>query len=243
MAQDLFVPGEEVADISDQLRGHGITTNDTHLVSSLCGISSQLHKLTFMTSFKTWYQPRVGDIVIGRIVSIEGRKWKVDVGAPQHGRLMISSVNLPGGELRRRDQTDELNMRSFFIEGDVLSAEVQQTNQDGSFTLHTRSERYGKLEHGYFARTESYLVKRANRHIHTLDNGVGLIIGVNGRCWISGPRPMAAGQGESTKDMADAVLSVDRLRGVARTARAIEELTAERKFVTLESITARLADM
>ena len=38
--------------------------------------------------------------------------------------LALSSVNLPGGELRRRSAEDELSMRRYLQEGDIISAEV-----------------------------------------------------------------------------------------------------------------------
>lgn len=41
-------------------------------------------------------------------------------------------------------------MRNFFVEGDLVVAEVQSVHQDGSATLHTRSLSYGKLRNGVF---------------------------------------------------------------------------------------------
>lgn len=40
--------------------------------------------------------------------------------------LHLSYVNLPGGELRRRSAADQLTMREYLNEGDLISAEVQQ---------------------------------------------------------------------------------------------------------------------
>lgn len=34
---------------------------------------------------------------------------------------MLSSINLPGGIQRRKSENDELQMRSFFSEGEILS--------------------------------------------------------------------------------------------------------------------------
>ena len=79
---------------------------------------------------------------------------------------MLSSVNLPGGvQVSRRDdssqfrlsvmcpplqrrklESDELQMRTFFEEGDLLVAEVQAFFADGAMSLHTRSLRYGKVQ-------------------------------------------------------------------------------------------------
>ena len=46
---------------------------------------------------------------------------------------------------RRKLESDELQMRTFFEEGDLLVAEVQAIMGDGSMSLHTRSLRYGKV--------------------------------------------------------------------------------------------------
>jgi hypothetical protein len=40
--------------------------------------------------------------------------------------ILLSSINLPGGVLRRRTDLDALQMRRYFVEGDLVSSEVQQ---------------------------------------------------------------------------------------------------------------------
>lgn len=72
----------------------------------------------------------------------------MDVHAKLDAVLMLSSVNLPGGELRRRSEEDERMMRKYLQEGDVISAEVQNVMSDGTLSLHTRSLKYGKLGQG-----------------------------------------------------------------------------------------------
>lgn len=46
---------------------------------------------------------------------------------------------------RRKVESDELEMRTFFQEGDLLVAEVQAFYADGAMSLHTRSLKYGKV--------------------------------------------------------------------------------------------------
>lgn len=48
-------------------------------------------------------------------------------------------------EQRRKLESDELQMRTFFEEGDLLVAEVQAFFSDGAMSLHTRSLKYGKV--------------------------------------------------------------------------------------------------
>jgi exosome complex component RRP4 len=76
---------------------------------------------------------------------VQPKRWKVDAGGRQDAVLMLSSVNLPGGVQRRKLESDELQMRTFFEEGDLLVAEVQAFFADGAMSLHTRSLKYGKV--------------------------------------------------------------------------------------------------
>lgn len=46
---------------------------------------------------------------------------QVDINARLDGILMLSAISLPGGVQRRRTQSDELQMRSFFQENDLIS--------------------------------------------------------------------------------------------------------------------------
>jgi hypothetical protein len=45
------------------------------------------------------YTGEIGDVVIGRITEVQQKRWKVDTNSRQDSVLLLSSVNLPGGEL------------------------------------------------------------------------------------------------------------------------------------------------
>lgn len=45
------------------------------------------------------YNGEVGDVLIGRILEVGQRRWKVDTNTKLDSMLMLSAVNLPGGEL------------------------------------------------------------------------------------------------------------------------------------------------
>lgn len=63
---------------------------------------------------RSFYRPDVGDIVVGRIVSVDHGRWLVDINSYQHAVLNLTAINLPGGVQRRRDEEDKLQMRTFF---------------------------------------------------------------------------------------------------------------------------------
>lgn len=91
-------------------------------------------------------------------------------------------------------------MRTLFVEGDLVCAEIQNVSIEGVISLHTRSLKYGKLENGIFTIVPSHLVKRLPQHYITIApsslfsslnmgqapiNSVDLILGKNGYIWIT----------------------------------------------------------
>ncbi|KAI3395388.1 hypothetical protein diail_1379 [Diaporthe ilicicola] len=217
---DIVTPGEVITTNPQWMRGHGTYTSaqqgggggdddSTAIVSSLAGVISRTNKLLSVRPLRARYTPEVGDLVVGRIVEVQSKRWRVDVGSVQLAGLPLSAINLPGGIQRRRTETDELAIRSFFAEGDLLVAEVQQLYADGGAVLHTRSLRYGKLRNGVFLTVSGVGggggVVRSRRQVWTMEVGalqskIDVVLGVNGYVWISKhveDQSLAAGGGSA----------------------------------------------
>jgi len=159
------------------------------LIASVAGVVERVNKLiSVIPTSPHHYVGHVGDLVIGRILSVESSRWKVDLGCGvQPTKLPLSGVNLPGGAIRMRNAQDALAMRLFFKEGDLLSAEVQSVQHGtGMLVLHTRSLRYGKLENGCVVSVPPALIVRMKQHFATLPEYVGIdvLLGKNGMVWI-----------------------------------------------------------
>ena len=132
----------------------------------------RVNKLVSVAPLVGRYSAQLGDVVVGRVAEIIAQRWKLDICAQQDAILQLSAVNLPGsaqvkpnssGVLvccfprikllensnaslqRRRTIEDELNMRTVFSEGELLTAEVQSLFADHSVALHTRSAKYGQV--------------------------------------------------------------------------------------------------
>ncbi|EAL92980.1 hypothetical protein LV164_002519 [Aspergillus fumigatus] len=148
----IVTPGEVVTDDPQWMRGHGTYSNplSTSIIATVAGTVQKTNKLLSVQPLRARYIPEIGDLVVGRIVEVQSRRWKVDIAAPLLAQLPLSAINLPGGILRRRTSADELQIRTFFSEGDLVVAEVQSVHSDGSASLHTRSLKYGKLRNGVF---------------------------------------------------------------------------------------------
>ncbi|XP_050577887.1 uncharacterized protein LOC126916281 [Bombus affinis] len=181
----IYTPGEEISSQPDFLRGHGTYVDDENtLRASVAGVLEKVNKLISIRPLKARYQGEIGDVVVGRITEVQQRRWKVDTNSKLDSVLLLSSVNLPGGELRRRSAEDEQTMRRYLQEGDLICAEVQSTFVDGSLSLHTRVLKYGKLSQGIMLKVSPALIKRKKTHFHNLANGASLILGNNGYIWI-----------------------------------------------------------
>lgn len=177
-------------------RGHGtyVEPSTATILATVAGTIQKTNKLLSVRPLRARYTPEIGDLVVGRIIEVQSRRWRVDIGAPLLAALPLSAINLPGGILRKRTETDELQIRTFLSEGDLLVCEVQSLFHDGSASLHTRSLKYGKLRNGVFVSVAGMGggggVVRSRRQVWTVEtaNGGGpvdVILGVNGYIWIS----------------------------------------------------------
>ncbi|KAF2790489.1 hypothetical protein K505DRAFT_327556 [Melanomma pulvis-pyrius CBS 109.77] len=198
-SKSIVTPGEAITSDPQWMRGHGtyIPASSSTIISTVAGTLQKTNKLLSVQALRARYQPEIGDLVIGRIVSVQTKKWSVDIAAPMLASLPLSAINLPGGILRRRTAVDELNIRTFFSEGDLLVAEVQSLHQDNTASLHTRSLKYGKLRNGMFTSlagagggilSRKGGVVRSRRQVFTLNTAAGeidVVLGVNGYIWVS----------------------------------------------------------
>jgi len=206
----VYTPGEPITEQKDFMRGHGTYVEDGEIKSSVVGVVKQINKLISVIPIKSKYTGEIGDVVVGRVTEIQKKRWKIDTNSRLDSVLLISSINLPGGELRRRNAEDEQSMRKLLQEEDLLSAEVQNVFVDGSLSLHTRSLKYGKLSQGILVSVAPSLIKRRKTHFHNLPCGVSVIIGNNGYIWVSPTVNVEVeGQGGFTQNL-EAISKSDR---------------------------------
>lgn len=109
------------------VRGHG-TYVDEHktLRSSVAGVLEKVNKLISIKPFKTRYQGEIGDVVVGRITEVQQKRWKVDTNAKLDSALLLSSVNLPGGELVSFVIKNKIEKEGNFIEFFFFDSEEDQ---------------------------------------------------------------------------------------------------------------------
>lgn len=86
--------------IISNLRGHGTYVDEEKtLRASVAGVLEKVNKLISIRPLKARYNGEIGDLIVGRITEVQQKRWKVDVNSKLDAVLLLSSVNLPGGEL------------------------------------------------------------------------------------------------------------------------------------------------
>uniref|UniRef100_A0A1A9UUA7 Uncharacterized protein n=1 Tax=Glossina austeni TaxID=7395 RepID=A0A1A9UUA7_GLOAU len=208
----LYTPGEVVIAEGGFMKGHGTYAEGEDIKASVAGVIEKVNKLISIKPLKSRYVGEIGDVVVARIIDVQQKRWKVDTNSRLDSILLLSSVNLPGGELRRRVSEDEQTMRKYLQEGDLISAEVQNIYEEGTLSLYTRSLRYGKLSQGVLVKVFPSLVKRRKTHFHSLPCGASIILGNNGFIWIAPTTDtdVDGGDGGFSQNLTEVIPKADR---------------------------------
>ncbi|KAL6727992.1 hypothetical protein Aduo_009809 [Ancylostoma duodenale] len=181
---DIVHCGKILCTNRDALSGPGTKITNSGLMATVSGLKKQFNKFYAVQPYKSKYVPKTGDAVIGRVVRIQRALWKLDVNHRRSANFRLDNMNLPGGELRRKDSWDELSMSESLTVGDLAVAELQQVGLRGNVGLHCRDLSQGKLGQGVLLKVWPSLIKLQKKNVHELF-GVGLVIAPNGLVWIS----------------------------------------------------------
>lgn len=185
LEQHIVTPGDVITQNLDFMKSHGTALSHDHICATVAGAVYKVDKLVSVKGVNVRYRGEIGDVVVGRITEVQQKKWKVDAGSRLDCQLQLSSVYLPGNQLRRKNLNDELMMREYFTEGDLICGEVSDVgNVDGMLKLHMRSNKYGKLPEGVLIKVPSVLIKRSKLHFHRLPCNATVILGNNGYIWV-----------------------------------------------------------
>lgn len=116
----IVTPGCLITADSGFMRGHGTYVQDSTMYAAVAGTVDRVSKLISVKPIRSRYAGEIGDVVVGRIIEVGPKRWKVDTNSRQDSSLMLSSIHLPGAIQRRKSENDELQMRSFFCEGEII---------------------------------------------------------------------------------------------------------------------------
>ncbi len=180
----IVIPGEVIASGDDLLLGEGTEKRGKDIVALRFGLAEESNKLVKVIPLSGTYQPRRGNIVIGKVENITLNGWVISIGAPENAFLSLMEVP----RYVNKDGLDEV-----MDIGDMLVAKIWAINKRGT-DLSVKSRGLGKIEEGLILKVNPNKVPRIIGKEGSMikmikDNtNCNITVGQNGLIWIKGDK-------------------------------------------------------
>ena len=184
MERKIVIPGETIISGEDYLPGEGTEKRGQEIVAIRYGLAEESSSLVKVIALSGIYQPRRGNVVIGKVENITFNGWVVDINSP-------TGAFLPLAEVPRFVSKDE--MSEVLDIGDMLVAKILGVNGRG-IDLTIKMRGLGKIEEGMIIKVNSNKVPRiigkegSMINIVKNETGCNITVGQNGLIWIKGER-------------------------------------------------------
>ncbi|MBU2053311.1 MAG: exosome complex RNA-binding protein Rrp4 [Nanoarchaeota archaeon] len=178
----IVIPGEVIAEGEDYLPGEGTEKTDKGIVAMRFGLAEKSGKLVKVISLSGVYQPRRGNVVIGKVENITINGWFLDIGYSDNAFLSLNEIP----RYVNKDGLDEV-----MDIGDMAIAKIWAINKRG-VDLSLKSRGLGKIDEGIIVEINSNKVPRVIGKEGSMVNlikdktGCNITVGQNGVIWIKG---------------------------------------------------------
>jgi exosome complex component RRP4 len=180
----MIVPGEVIVKGDQYLPGEGTEKKGDEIVAAKYGLAEESNRLVKIISLSGVYQPRRGNVVIGKVENITFNGWIIDIDSP-------TGAFLPLTEVPRYVNKDGLS--EVLDIGDMVVAKIIGINGRG-IDLTIKSRGLGKIDEGIIIKINSNKVPRVIGKEGSMINlikreaGCNVTVGQNGLIWIKGDR-------------------------------------------------------
>ncbi|QQG38688.1 MAG: RNA-binding protein [Candidatus Woesearchaeota archaeon] len=186
--KDLVIPGEILAEGMDYLPSTGTFREGEHILSSLVGLTYISGRLIKVIPLSGKYVPKKDDMVIGTVKNITLNGWIIELGGPYTGMLTLKEASSDFIE-RGAD------LSQYFDFGDMLVTKIVNITKSKIIDFTMKGPGLRKLKGGKVIQITPSKVPRVigkqGSMISMIKESTGcrVIIGQNGRVWISGNKP------------------------------------------------------
>ncbi|MBU2616884.1 MAG: exosome complex protein Rrp4 [Nanoarchaeota archaeon] len=180
----VVIPGEVLAKGEDYLPGEGTEKIGKEIIAIKYGLSEEANKLVKVIPLSGVYQPRKGNIIIGKVENITFYGWAIDIDSAEGAFLPLQEI--PG-------YVDKDGLREIFDIGEMVVAKILDVNGRG-IDLTTKSRGLGRIDEGLIVKVNSSKVPRIigkeGSMISLIKEGSGceVTVGQNGLIWIKGDK-------------------------------------------------------
>lgn len=176
----IVIPGEIIAKGNDFLPGEGTEKKGENIVAIKFGLAEEINKLIKIIPLSGVYQPRRGNIVVGKVENVTFNGWVVDIDTSDYAFLPLSEVPR---YVNKNELEDVMNI------GDMLVAKIEGIGKRG-IDLSIRSKTLGKIEEGIIVEINPNKVPRIIGKEGSMINLIkketecNITVGQNGWIWI-----------------------------------------------------------
>ena len=180
----VIIPGEVIVEGDNYLPGEGTEKRGNQIVALRYGLAEESNRLVKIIPLSGAYQPRGGNVVIGRVENITFNGWVIDIAAPDNAFLTLTEVP----RYVNKDGLDEV-----MDMGDMMIGKIVSINKRG-VDLSIKSRGMGKIEGGLIVKINSNKVPRIIGKEGSMVNlikektGCNITVGQNGLIWIKGDK-------------------------------------------------------
>ena len=180
--RQIIIPGEMIVKGDEFLPGEGTEKRDGGIYALRFGLAETSDKLVKVIPLSGVYNPRRGNVIIGKVNEITFNGWVIDINSPETGFLSLMEVP----RYVNKDGLDEV-----MDIGDMVVAKIWSMNKRG-IDLSLKSRGLGKIEGGLTMDINSNKVPRVIGKEGSMiklikDNtGCNITVGQNGVIWIKG---------------------------------------------------------
>lgn len=180
----IIIPGEVIAKGDDLLPGEGTEKRGGEIVALRYGLAEENNKLVKVIPLSGVYNPRRGNMVIGKVVNLTFNGWIIDIGTPENAFLSLTEVP----RYVNKDGLDEV-----MDIGEMVTAKIWNINKRG-IDLSIKSRGLGRIDEGLIIRINPNKVPRIIGKEGSMINlikdetGCNITVGQNGFVWIRGDK-------------------------------------------------------
>ena len=183
--KQLVTPGELLAE-GDYSAGSNAYLEDNKIYASRIGLADCENKKVNVVALRSFYFPKVGDIVIGTVLEVGFSGWTVDIKAPYTALLRASDV------LSRpfKPQNDELSQ--VLNQGDLIVAKIASYDRAHDPQLTVGEPGLGKITRGQILKVTPTKIPRVIGRKGSMismikqETNCQIILGLNGVVLVTG---------------------------------------------------------
>jgi len=180
----IIIPGEVIVKGEDYLPGEGTEKKDNNIIAIIYGLSEETKGLVKVIPLSGVYNPRRGNVVIGKVENVTFNGWVIDITAPNNAFLSLTEVP----RYVNKDGLEEV-----MDIGDMVVAKIWNINKRG-IDLSIKTRGLGKIEEGMIIKINPNKVPRVIGKEGSMVNLIkdetkcNITVGQNGLIWIHGDK-------------------------------------------------------